>query len=332
MDAATRELEIAAAIAGRGDHAEALRRLEAMAAAGNRSVALNGLRARVAMTLWWKPDTGTFSAADCLRITEEATPGLTAAALWQHLLRWARSITPADPDAFLPDFFNLRYSTNKTEGKDTGDLARLGLAQAEEFLFGLIRDDALWENADTFHALNLIYMCSGRQNLAHYARRRVWELHESGRYSRVPGAREVPDIRPMTVLRQPRGGVLTSVKVVSDEARTLIDTQYESRRAYALAWLEARRSHAASRAAQGFSPLREDFWTGFVAPEAAIPPLAAAPAAAEAAASEPVRHDEAEAEHSNAKTWLTLAVLAGALLLGAALNSRVREAAAEGAE
>jgi hypothetical protein len=315
----------ASAEAGVGNYVAALRQLEPVVS----NTTIEALRTRCALALWWQGGSEEYPAADCLKMAKQASTQLPEAALFAHIIRWAEKGERADASSFLPDFFDLRYSTNKSAATDTGELKRLKLEGAEAFLLALIREDAVWENFDVFYAMSMIYVCSGRQNLAHYTRRRAWELHESGKHSRVPGAPQIADIRPLTVFRQTIGGVLTAVKVMSDENRGIIDTQYEARRAYAIEWLRARQDFAKQQLGAGRSATDTTFWTTFVPPPASIPPLkAAATVPDETPMKTPgtAAEDKPAAETgkpSRAKMWITLSVLLVILILGGLAKVRI---------
>jgi hypothetical protein len=307
-------VERATAEAALGNYATALQQLEPIPPTST----VEALRTRYALALWWQGGSEEYPAAECLKIAKQASAQLPDAALFAHIIRWAEKGERADGNSFLPDFFDLRYSTNKSAATDTGELKRLKLEGAEAFLLALIHTDAAWENFDVFYALSMVYVCSGRQNLAHYTRRRAWELHESGLYSRVPEATEIGDIRPLTVFRQTIGGVLTAVKVISDENRGIIDTQYEARRAYAIEWLRARQDFAKHQLGAGRSATDTTFWAAFVPPPASIPPLKAAvnaPAKAPGTSAEDKPAAKTETP-SRAKMWITLSVLLVILILG----------------
>jgi hypothetical protein len=336
-----RDIEVARGLSALGKNADALKLIQPHLTGDHTPEVLLELdiqRTQCALALWWQGGGEGYTLADCLMIAENASARLHDGPLYAYILRWVGKGERADLDAFLPDFFDLRYSTSKDAPSDNGELKRLGLTGAEAFLLAQIRRDPLWENFDTFYALSMIYMCSGRQNLAHYTRRRAWELHESGQHSRVPGAAEITDIRPLTVFRQGRAGVLVPVKVVSDESRSFMDSQYEARRAHALTWLAARREFGKQRIDAGWSALDPQFWADFVPPKALFPPLeptAAAPVETPAespavSANLPADSQTAKPdETTQTKTWVALSVLLVILVVGGLAKLRMSRSAAK---
>ncbi|MCA8912134.1 MAG: hypothetical protein KDB82_10545 [Planctomycetes bacterium] len=299
-------------------------------------VRLKQLRMQAAMDLWWRGGSAGYSQAECLRIAREANDGADAA-LMGKVLDWAERAEKADPERYLPDFFDLRYATDKTVDHDTGELANRGLGGAEEFLLRQIRRHPAWENFDSFYALNLLYVVSGRQNLAYYTRLRCWQLHADGKFSRVPGADAIADIKPLTILRQFRAGVMVPVKVVSDENQQLADAYFKAQQAYAVDWRKARNQYFAQQQAAGIALDDPGFWTGFTPPNTNFPPLKLntvapdnpapkpepAPSIAPKANTEDAPEEAGKRESSRTVTWITLGILAGVLLLCVLAKSRI---------
>ncbi|MCB9934743.1 MAG: hypothetical protein H6840_03540 [Planctomycetes bacterium] len=284
-------------------------------------------RSRLALTLWWLGGAGEYTPERCLEIAGEAAQDLPDSAVYKALVSWAQLKERADQGSFLPDFLSLRYAPNKTADTDTGELQRRGLANAEHILLELLQLDEAWENFDTLYALSMIYVVQGRQNLAHYARMRAWEMHAQGQPSRVPGAAEIGDIKPLTIVRQLRVEVLVPVKLVSDENQTLIEAQYHARRAYALAWQQARAEYVKAHPQNTTS-----YWAGFTAPESKFPPLRAAAAKADQPApdgSTPVKRNSPQPESaepapsSRNQTWITMGLLLVVLVLGFLARARI---------
>lgn len=280
-------------------------------------------RTRLALTLWWLGGAAEFTPERCLQEAATATKELADAAEYEGIIRWAKLQQRADPDSFLPDFFDLRYATGKTADTDTGALKQRGLDNAEGILLELLKLDPAWENFDSIYALSMVYMVQGRQNLAQYTRKRAWEMHEAGQYSRVPGAAAIADIKPLTIVRQPRADTLVPVKLVSEENDAVINTQYSARRAYAMEWNTARdealRQFLASGSAQAI-------WPGFTPPPAHIPPLRQQSQPETPAVEPDAKPNESHAAEpppkSRTQTWIMLGVLGLMLALGALAKSR----------
>lgn len=291
--------------------------------------ALKLSRLQLAFDLWWRGGSDAYPPAECLRIATESLTG-PHKSLMARILRWAGANESADPDRYLPDFFNLRYATNKTADHDTGELKNLGLANAADFLLEQMRRHPAWEKFDVLYALNLLYVVEGRQNLAYYARLRCWQMHSSGQHSRIQGAAEIADIKPLTILRQDRAGVLVAVKIVSDENQAVAEMQFKARSAYAKQWQLARSSFVDAHAAD---VLNSDFWAAFVPPAIVLPPLrsvasseASTEPAAETAPPDPPAIEQApdsDSKGSRTITWMTLGILAAILALGALAKSRL---------
>jgi hypothetical protein len=301
---------------------------------------LNRLRMQTAMDLWWKGGSDRYPPDDCLRIAEESLSG-PVAPLMKYVIDWAKAAEKADPKRYLPDFFNLRYATDKTVDHDTGELERRKLQGAEAFLLRQLRRSSTWENFDTFYALNLVYVVSGRQNLAYYTRLRCWSMHAEGRCSKVPGAAEIADIKALTILRRMSAGVLVPVKVVSDENQQAAKAQFNARTAWSEKWLQARKMYFKRQTQTGNAPDAPDFWAGFEPPLQDFPPLRAAapeplaatsntqpkpPSAAPDANDETPPESAEKRESSRTVTWITLGILAAVLALGMLAKSRMNRA------
>ena len=323
-----------------GQYSNALATLDALA----ENDLARELSAQVAMTLWWKGGDEEMDPEACLGYAEHAVESLATKKIYQSFAHWARQTSPIDPNSMLPDFMNLRTFATKSDLTDSGELDRQGLGEAERVLKELLELDPAWENFDTIYTLSLVYMVTGRQNLAEFTRYRAWEMHADGNRSRVPGATELPDVKLQTVFRQPRARVMVAVRVVRDEYREVIERQYKARRAYAIEWLEARDEFVERRLANGVDATSSDFWDGFVSPTAEFPSMDfpstpavasettkpsakteqpdAAPAAAPPAAEQPVQ-DEVKDEGSRTVTWITLGALIGVLALGGFAKARM---------
>ncbi|MCB9894283.1 MAG: hypothetical protein H6839_07535 [Planctomycetes bacterium] len=335
MPAPLRSMEAARAHAALGDWSAALKDIEkaaGMELGAQTRLEVADLQCRLALTAWWYGGAEGYSPDACLRIAESASAGLTHQKIYAGIIRWASITQPADPDTYLPDFFDLRYFSNKSESKDNGALAERGLGDAEQVLIGLLKFDPIWENFDTIFTLSMVYVVTGRQNLASYTRLRAWEMHENGQRSRVPGASEIDDIKPMTLFRQQMAGVLVPVRVVNEDYRAVIEQQYKARRAYAQQWLDARGTYARSQLDSGVAADAPGFWSGFKAPDVQFPSMAKPqpelPAQAEAASAPPLEtskpaEEPAEADKSRLSTWIMLGALVGILVIGAIAKSRV---------
>ncbi|MCA8914504.1 MAG: hypothetical protein KDB90_03760 [Planctomycetes bacterium] len=330
-----RQLELARAYAGAGQWTLGLQTIDALAnssASDPDGGSVKELQTRIALSAWWRGGSDEFTPQECLRIAEAAAHGSQHSQIYSHIVAWAKSTRRADPDAYLPDFLDLRYFTNKTESKDNGELADRGLSDAEQTLLDLLSFDEAWENFDTIYALSMVYVVTGRQNLAAYTRFRAWELDETGHHSRVAGAVEIADIKPLTILRQVMADVLVPVKVVSDDYLPIIRQQYDARRAYALRWQLARAEYAKERIAAGANADTPTFWDSFKAPAEDFPSMTrpgASPASEPppaAATHQPAAKpapETAKSAQSPSVTWITLGVLAGILILGALVKARI---------
>jgi hypothetical protein len=304
----------------------------------------HALRARqqmmlAAMHLWWRGGDDVISAERALELAREHNDLLPDNDLMGRIIKWAEQAEPAHPERLLPDFFGLRLAPNKSAISDNSQLEQRGLRGdrnrgPDHLLLYLLRRHPAWENFDTYYALSLIWAVDGKQPLAHYARARAWLEHASARPSRVPGAAEMDDIRPQTLIRTMRGPALVDVTPVSIEYRNVIEAYLTDMRRFVVVWQAERKEFAAARLAET-GPAAPDFWAGFrssASPPKDTPyhPPPRQPQAPEAAApkseSETPRLSQPEKEETGGPSptmlWGMLGGLAVLLGFGFALHRR----------
>lgn len=284
------------------------------------------LRAEFAMNLWWMDGKRPYTPEVCLMIALDGAGMQPDAKYLKLITAWARDAKLEPDSLYVPDFFGLRYATNKSADHDTGELRKRGLEDAEQYLLDRMRKHSAWENFDVIYTLSMLYVVQGKQNLAYFTRLRAWELHESGVRSRVEGGENVTDIKPLTILRQLTTGELKPVKVVDDENQKMINEQFSARRAYTKAWKQARAAYAAEQLRNNVSALGVDFWSGFTPPKSEIPALLADAATV---AEIPPEADQDAEETSHSRTWITLAVLFVLLVLGGVTKARISRSAVQ---
>lgn len=289
---------------------------------------VRGMLAQCYLHLWWLGDakqTATFRLTEAKR----HVAGLPRASLIESIIEWAGQTERAQPDSMLPDMFKLRWAGNKIAIKATTQLADRGLEGAADMLLALLQRHHLWENFDTLYALSLVWAVDGRQPLAHMARARAWQLHQQGRGSRVPGAGELYDVRPVTLVRQPRDHHLKDMTPLEPRYRLALEECMAAYHGYALAWQHARTEHAQNWLARGHAADDPALWADFKPPLPKLPPL---PRPVLEATEPPAQagtdtvHEPAIAEPEPQDNTLLLPLLGAIALLLAAgffVNSRV---------
>ncbi len=251
------------------------------------------------------------------------------------VLEWARTTPPVHADEMLPDFFALRIAPFKTAIEDNDQLDNMKLRGVADFLVGLIRQDPAWETVDVFYALSLALGVEGKQNLAQYARLRVFDLLAQGATTRLDLPAQLADLKPLLYPRHLKAGALAEIVSLTDDQKAICAADFAARRKYALAWQQARSEYAVAGIAQGQSPLEADFWRDFAGPEFVAPavtpakadPVQAAPAAV---ASAPVHEDlpagptsEPSGGRPGPLLWLAALGAAAAVAFVAALGRRL---------
>lgn len=285
--------------------------------------AVHAVRAEIALNLWWMGGSDRISQELCLLIALDGFGAQTDARYMKMVATWARDASVDQDSLYIPDFFGLRFATNKSADRDTGELRKRGLEDAEEWLLQRIRHHGAWENFDVIYSLSMLYVVQGRQNLAYFTRLRAWDLHAQGNQSKARGIENIPDIKPLTILRQITAGELKPVKVVDDENQQVIIEQYTARKEYTRSWKQARAAYAASRLAAGVSPLDGAFWSTFSPPPSQVPPLNP-PKAPPTTDAQETTQDSAEV---TGKTWVMLGILLVLLVLGGITKARLSRSA-----
>lgn len=298
---------------------------------------VRGMLAQCYLHLWWLGDASQ-PATYWLTEAKRHVAGLPRANLIEPILEWAGQTERAQPDSMLPDMFKLRWAGNKIAIKATTQLADRGLEGAADMLLALLQRHRVWENFDTLYALSLVWAVDGRQPLAHMARARAWQLHQQGRRSRVPGAGELYDVRPVTLVRQPRDRHLKDLTPLEPRYRLALEECMAAYHGYALAWQHARTEHAQDWLAQGHAADDPAMWAGFKPPLPKLPPLPrpvleAAPPPADGGAGPTAEPTSAEPEpQGNPLLLPLLGVIALLLAAGFFVNARVERNSPEDAE
>ncbi len=268
---------------------------------------------RAYIHLWWRGGTADLSPELCLNAASEHLEGLTSAPYWQRFLAWARRETPVDPSTLMPDMLDLRLAGNKLAIAGNTQLADMGIPAAADFLLGLLYAHPVWENFDTFHALSLAWAADGRQALAHCARVRAWHEHRTGNISRLPGANQIGNIEPLTIVREFRGGASLEKLPLDPAYRKDIEAFMQAQIAYSALWRAARGEYAASVAVDIALEDQRELWAGFIAPDADFPalPTPVIPEAAQATAESTTKEQPA----SDSPRWMPWLLIGGLLLL-----------------
>ena len=261
------------------------------------------LRAEVALNLWWMGGKGNYTPDVCLMIALDSAGMQSDAKYLKQVTTWARDAKMEEEDELLPDILGLAADADSLNASD--------LAGAEGALIRFIRHHGAWENFDVMYALSSLYQAQGKPNLAHFARLRAWELHESGNRSMVRGAEQITDIKAVT---SPPG-------ILDADSQTLVRAQYTSRRTYARKWNEARAAYAAAELRKGPPGDSVTFWASFQAPPSDV---------SKDGGKKPESEDKVQPGSNGAKvkrTWITLGILFVLLILGGITKARISRSA-----
>lgn len=218
----------------------------------------------------------------------------------EHLvLAWAERSQEVRANEMMPDYFGLRFASNKTAIENNDQLDTLKLRGVIPWLLERLHRHAGFENLDTYYALSLALAVDGKQHLAYYARLRVYDLIKAGGKTALPVAEGVSELQPLLYARQLQLGKLVEIRTLDVPQKQVCEDDFAARRKFVLAWTTERDNFLNTRLKAGRLPDEPDFWQGFIPrvytpnippPSVAAPSLplpAAEPETPAAPASEP---------------------------------------------
>lgn len=290
-------LQRAMALAHLGRFKEALAALDASAQARKPEQAAVAEQWRADMLyLAWRTDPKTWAEEVARHVklleAENRLP------LERLVLAWAERSQEVRANEMLPDYFGLRFASNKTAIENNDQLDTLKLRGVIPWLLDRLQRHAGFENVDTYYALSLALAVDGKQQLAYYARLRVHDLIKAGSTTALPVTEGVNELQPLLYARQLQLGKLVEIRTLDVPQKQVCEDDFAARRKFVLAWQTERDNFLNTRLKAGRLPDEPDFWQGFVPrvytpnipqPEVAPPPTlpAAEPGTPAAPASEP---------------------------------------------
>lgn len=191
----------------------------------------------------------------------EASPSLR---FEQQLLAWAARAQEVRANEMMPDYFGLRFASNKTAIVDNDQLDTLKLRGVMEWLIGRLHRHAGFESVDTYYALSLALAVDGKQHLAYYARLRVHDLIKAGNTTALPVAEGVYELQPLLYARQLQLGKLVEIRTLDVPQKQVCEEDFAARRTFVQAWQSERASFLKTRLDAGRFPDEPGFWQGFV--------------------------------------------------------------------